>query len=79
MAARRLQKLDLDGVQVGYVGTAVWAVLAVAATVLHGQLEANGVLWWRDVTYAGVTLGLIGLRHVLIRRRRLRAGEEDFN
>lgn len=79
MATRRLQKLDLDGVQVGYVGTAVWAVLAVAANLFHGQLEANGVLWWRDVTYAGVVLGLIGLRHVVIRRRRLRAGEEDVN
>lgn len=78
MAARRLKKLDLDGVQVAYVGTGVWAVLAVAATLLHGLLATNGVLWWRDVTYAGVVVGLLGMRHVLLRRRRLRAGEEDF-
>lgn len=77
MPSRRLKKLDLDGVQVGYVGTVTWAVLAVAATLLHGRLEAHGVLWWRDVTYAGFVLGLIGLRHVLIRRRRLAAGEVD--
>lgn len=78
MAARRLQKLDLDGVQVGYVGTGVWAVLAVAATLLRDTLAEHDVLWWRDVTYAGVVLGIIGLRHVLQRRRRLQAGEEDL-
>lgn len=78
MPPRRLKKLDLDGVQVGYVGTATWAVLAVASTLLHGQLEAHGVLWWRDVTYAGFVLGLIGLRHVLARRRNLQAGVEDL-
>jgi len=77
MPPRRLQKLDLDGVQVGYVGTTIWAVLAVAATLLHGWLEAHGIRWWRDVTYAGFVLGVIGLRHLLVRRRRLRAGEDD--
>ena len=79
MAARRLKKLDLDGVQLGYVGTAVWGVLAVAATVLQDELAARDSLWWRDVTYAGVALGVIGLRHVVVRRRRLQLGEQDPN
>lgn len=78
MAGRRLQKLDLDGVQVGYVGTGTWTVLAVAATLLQDRLGAAGVLWWRDVAYAGVVLGVIGTRHVVIRRRHLQAGEEDL-
>lgn len=78
MAPRRLKKLDLDGVQVAYVGTGIWAVLAVAATLLSDRLSAAGVLWWRDVTYAGVVIGLIGLRHVILRRRHLAAGEDDF-
>lgn len=79
MAGRRLRKLDLDGVQMGYVGTGIWAGLAVAATLLGDQLAAADRLWWRDVTYAGFVLGLIGLRHVVLRRRRLLAGEEDPN
>lgn len=79
MAARRLQKFDSDGVQLGYVGTGIWAVFALLTTLFSGTLEAEGMLWWRDVTYAGLVLGLIGLRHVLIRRRRLLAGEDDPN
>lgn len=79
MAARRLKKLDTDAVQLGYVGTGIWAVLAVAATLSSSWLEQNDSLWWRDVTYAGVVLGLIGLRHVVLRRRRLAAGEDDPN
>ena len=79
MAARRLQKLESDGVQLGYVGTTIWGILALLATLFQGTLEAEGMLWWRDVAYAGFVLGLIGLRHVLIRRRRLRAGIEDPN
>lgn len=79
MAARRLKKLDLDGVQMGYAGTIAWGVLAVSATVLQDELAARDSLWWRDVTYAGVVLGLIGLRHVVVRRRRLELGEQDPN
>lgn len=79
MAARRLQKLESDGVQLGSVGTAIWGVLALLATLFQGTLEAEGMLWWRDVAYAGFVLGLIGLRHVVIRRRRLRAGIDDPN
>lgn len=79
MAARRLQKVESDGVQLGYVGTGIWAVLAVLATLFQGSLEAEGMLWWRDVAYAGFVLGLIGLRHVIRRRRRLRAGIDDPN
>lgn len=79
MAARRLQKVESDGVQLGYVGTGIWAILAVLATVFQGTLEAEGMLWWRDVALAGFVLGLIGLRHVIRRRRRLRAGHDDPN
>lgn len=78
MAPRRLKKLDLDGVQTAYVGTGIWVALAVASTLLADALDARGVLWWRDVTYAGVVIGLLGLRHVVQRRRRLDAGEEDL-
>ena len=79
MAARRLKKLDLDGVQLGWVGTGIWSALAVAATLLQDELASRGSLWWRDVTYAGVVLGLIGTRHVTVRRNRLAAGEDDPN
>ena len=79
MAARRLQKLDSDGVQLGYLGTGIWAVLAIAATLFQGTLEAEDMLWWRDIAYAVFLFKKNGLRHVIIRRRRLRAGIDDTN
>lgn len=71
MANRRLRRLDLDGVQAGVVGTVAWALLALLSLVFSGFLSEHNILWWRDVAFAGVIIGLFGVRHVLRRRKRL--------
>ena len=71
MATQRIRRLDVDGVQAGIVGTAVWGISALLATLFGGILEDHGLLWWRDVAWAGVVIGLLGVRHVIRRRNRL--------
>ena len=69
--AKRLKAKDVDGVSVGIIGTITWTVLAVAATLGSDLLREWDVLWWRDVTYSGVAVGILGSIHVIRRRRRL--------
>lgn len=63
-----LDPVDVDGVAAVAVGTVVWAVLLVAAVLLHARLQAAGRGWWVWVALAGFLLGLVGL--VLVLRRR---------
>ena len=73
MPRRRLKVLEVDGVRPAYALTLLWAVLAVATTLGAGLLADYDILWWRDVTYAGVVIGVLGTRHVVKRRRRLQS------
>lgn len=49
------------------VGTAVWAVLQVAALLAHGELAADGRGWWVWTPLFGMLLGGYGLYY--LRRR----------
>jgi hypothetical protein len=60
-----------DSLTVG-VGIGVWAVLWVAALLLHDQLADDGRGWWIWTPPAAIVLGVLGLLH--IRRRRRRSG-----
>lgn len=72
-----VRPLDVDGVAAVAVGTAVWAVLAVAALLLRDRLAAAGHDWWLWVCVAGVGLGLLGLPLVIRRSRAYRAAGDD--
>ena len=52
------------------VGMAVWAVLWVAALVLHGRLAASGRGWWIWTPPVAIALGFAGLRYLRGRERR---------
>ncbi|WP_088285057.1 DUF2530 domain-containing protein [Kineosporia sp. A_224] len=52
------------------VGTAVWAVLLVAALVGHGRLSDAGRGWWVWTPVVGIALGLYGLRYLRLRDER---------
>ncbi|MDQ1287540.1 MAG: hypothetical protein QG622_1105 [Actinomycetota bacterium] len=49
------------------VGIAVWAVLWVAALILHDVLDASGRGWWIWTPPSGIVLGLFAL--VYLKRR----------
>lgn len=51
-------------------GIGVWAVLWVAALVLHGTLRDHGHGWWIWTPPAGIVLGFLGLVYVRRRARR---------
>jgi hypothetical protein len=51
------------------VGMAVWALLWVAALVLHGWLAAQGRGWWVWTPPVGIALGFLGLRYLRGRER----------
>jgi hypothetical protein len=57
------------------VGIGVWAVLWVAALLLHGPLADAGRGWWIWTPPAGVVLGLLGLRYLERREQRYRRGQ----
>lgn len=68
----QVRPLDVDGVAAVAVGTAVWALLAVAAFLLRDRLAAAGNEWWIWVCVAGAGLGLLGLPYVVRRSRSYR-------
>jgi hypothetical protein len=49
---------------------AVWAVLWVAAVLMHGRLAESGREWWIWTPPAGLVLGLLGLLYLRTHRRR---------
>jgi hypothetical protein len=46
------------------IGMAVWAVLGVAALVLHGRLDDAGYGWLVWTPPAGIALGAFGLWYI---------------
>lgn len=54
------------------LGTAVFAVLAVLARVMHERLDAAGVGWWFWVAVSGVAIGLIGFVYAVIRQNKIK-------
>lgn len=69
---KKLPVLDVDGIIVGKVGTAAWAIVATVAWVF--DLRFTGV--WQEfpeIATVGFALGLIGWFHVSRRARILKA------
>jgi hypothetical protein len=56
------------------VGTAIWALLLIAALVLRADLADSGRGWWVWTPVVGIALGVYGLRYVDRRRRAGKAG-----
>jgi hypothetical protein len=68
---KKLPALDVDAINVGRIGTALWAIVAIAAWVF--DLRFGGV-WdeFPEIATVGFVLGLIGWWHVSRRARILR-------
>ena len=65
--------LDIDGLAVVTVGTAIFGVLSVVFAFAHDWLAARGHGSWLQISVAGFALGLVGLAYCWRRRRRRRS------
>ncbi len=65
--------VDVDGIRVVTVGTALFAAAAVVTGVMHDELAAQGRGWWFAVCLSGSGLGLVGLLYCWNRVRQRRA------
>jgi hypothetical protein len=54
------------------VGTAAWLVVLIGCLVAQSALDAAGFGWFTTAAAIGLTLGVIGLVFVQVRRNRLR-------
>jgi Protein of unknown function (DUF2530) len=68
--------LDVDGLAVISVGTAIFGVVSVVLAISYDWLAATGHGSWLQISVAGFGLGLIGLAYSWNRRRRRRAALE---
>jgi Protein of unknown function (DUF2530) len=65
--------VDVDGLAVVTVGTAVFGLVSVVLAFADDWLAAHGHALWLQVSVSGFVLGLIGLAYCWNRRRRRRA------
>ena len=65
--------LDVDGLAVVTVGTAIFGVVSLVLAFAYDWLAADGHGLWLQVSVAGFALGLVGLAYCWRRRRRRRA------
>lgn len=66
--------IDVDGVGLVSVGTALFGLAAVVLALLRPQLAAAGYGWWLGIALSGFGLGLLGLVYCTRRRRQRQAG-----
>jgi hypothetical protein len=64
------EPLPTDDRRTVLIGIAIWALLWVAAVVLHGWLTSTGRGWWIWTPPSAIVLGLLGLRYLRGRERR---------
>ena len=62
--------VDVDGLAVVTVGTAVFALASVTCLIFRGWLESHGHQTWPAISISGFILGLIGLAYCWYRRIR---------
>jgi hypothetical protein len=67
--------LDVDGLAVVTVGTAVFGVVSVILAVAYEWLASHGHGSWLQISVAGFGLGLVELGYCWRRRRRRALGE----
>lgn len=71
--------LDVDGLTVAIIGTALFAAASVAFALFYSALAAAGNGWWLGVAISGFGLGLIGLAYCYSRRLGRRSGNWHRN
>ena len=64
--------LDVDGLAVATVGTAIFGLASIALAIGYDWLAAHGHGSWLQISVAGFALGLIGLAYCWNRGRRRR-------
>lgn len=62
--------LDVDGLAVVTVGTAMFGVVSVVLAFAYDWLASRGHGSWLQISAAGFALGLVGLGYCWRRRRR---------
>ena len=62
--------VDVDGLAVVTVGTALFALASIACLVFNSSLQAHGRGSWTAISISGFVLGLIGLAYCWHRRIR---------
>lgn len=67
--------VDVDGLAVVTVGTAVFGLASVVLAFAYDSLVAHGHGLWLQVSVSGFVLGLIGLAYCWNRRRRRHAAD----
>lgn len=67
--------VDVDGIAVVSLGTALWAIALVLSLVFEDHLRRDGHLWWIAAAACGVGLGVLGIAYCVRRRNRLGAPE----
>jgi MYXO-CTERM domain-containing protein len=67
--------LDVDGLAVVTVGSAIFGVVSLVLAFAYDWLAAHGHGLWLQVSVVGFALGLVGLAYCWRRRRRRRAVE----
>jgi hypothetical protein len=65
-----VEAVDRDGVLTMIIGSALWAIAAIALIPFWGTLQYDGNAWWLWTAVAGIGIGLVGLEYSLWRRGR---------
>lgn len=65
-----VKPLDEDGVVVGIVGTAIFAVAVGVLWYFYPVLVRNGDQWWFATAITGTALGIVGTVYCYSRKRR---------
>jgi hypothetical protein len=68
--------VDVDGLAVVTVGTAIFGLVSVVFAFADDWLAANGHSSWLQVSVSGFVLGLVGLAYCWRRRRHRRMSDQ---
>lgn len=70
--SKDLKPIEADGIGLLYVGTVLFVIATLVLVFQPDLIDTNTQMVWIRVTIMGTVLGLIGLR--IIKRRRKRLG-----
>ena len=66
-----LKPLEVNGITAVTLGTIIWSVATLIMVLMRDQLEAAGRGNWIAIGFAGITLGLLGIRYTKRRAARI--------
>ena len=70
-AKKELAPLEVNGITAVTLGTIIWSVATLIMVLMRDQLEAAGRGNWIAIGFAGITLGLLGIRYTMRRAARI--------